>query len=88
MRRRHMNSGKTIFAQLMDFVPTYEFRKCVDRYNGNHKDQYLCIAFALFYRFYTMTLRGLPNLCPDVTKPALHGSFGPECQLDCIPEKG
>ena len=42
----------------MDFVPTYEFRKCVDRYNGNHKvisfscwDQYLCMAFAqLTYR--------------------------------------
>jgi IS4 transposase len=58
MRRQRMNSGKTIFAQLMDFVPTYEFRKCVDRYNGNHKvisfscwDQYLCMAFAqLTYR--------------------------------------
>src|SRR3989339_1587680 len=53
MRRRYMNSGKTIFAQLMDFVPAYEFRKCVDRYNGNHKvisfscwDQFLCLAFA------------------------------------------
>lgn len=53
-----MNSGKTIFAQVMDFVPTYEFRKCVDRYKGNHKvisfscwDQYLCMAFAqLTYR--------------------------------------
>jgi len=53
-----MNSGKTIFAQLMDFVPTYEFQKCVDRYNGNHKvisfscwDLYLCMAFAqLTYR--------------------------------------
>lgn len=53
-----MNSGKTIFAQLMDFVTPYEFRKCVDRYDGNHKvisfscwDQYLCMAFAqLTYR--------------------------------------
>ena len=53
-----MNSGKTIFVQLMDFVPAYEFRKCVDRYNGNHKvisfscwNQYLCLAFAqLTYR--------------------------------------
>lgn len=53
-----MNSGKTIFAQLMDFIPAYEFRKCVDQYNGNHKvisfscwDQYLCMAFAqLTYR--------------------------------------
>jgi len=48
-----MNSGKTIFAQLMDFVPVYEFRKCVERYNGNYKvisfscwDQFLCMAFA------------------------------------------
>ena len=53
-----MNSGKTIFAQLMDFVPTYEFRKCVERYNGNYKvksfscwDQFLTMAFAqLTYR--------------------------------------
>ncbi len=53
-----MNSGKTIFAQLMDFVTPYEFRKCVDRYDGNRKvisfscwDQYLCMAFAqLTYR--------------------------------------
>ena len=48
-----MNSGKTIFAQLMDFIPPYEFRKCVDRYNGNYKvksfscwDRFLCMAFA------------------------------------------
>jgi hypothetical protein len=50
-----MNSGKTIFAQLMDFLPFYEFRKCVERYNGNHKvksfscwNQFLCLAFAQF----------------------------------------
>lgn len=50
-----MNSGKTIFAQLMDLAPSpaYEFRKCVNRYSGNRKvirfscwDQYLCMAFA------------------------------------------
>jgi hypothetical protein len=53
-----MNSGKTIFAQLMEFLPAYEFRKCVNRYNGNYKiksftcwDQFLCMAFAqLTYR--------------------------------------
>ncbi len=32
-----MNSGKTIFSQLMDFIPTYEFRKCIERYNGNYR---------------------------------------------------
>jgi hypothetical protein len=53
-----MNSGKTIFSQLMDFIPPYEFRQCVARYNGNYKiirfscwDQFLCMAFAqLTYR--------------------------------------
>jgi len=53
-----MNSGKTIFAQLMDFIPIYEFRKCVERYNGNFKiksfscwDQFLTMSFAqLTYR--------------------------------------
>jgi len=48
-----MNSGKTIFSQTMDFLPTYEFRQCVERYHGNYKiksfscwDQFLCLAFA------------------------------------------
>ena len=53
-----MNSGKTIFAQLMEFFPEYEFRKCVKRYNGHYKiksftcwEQLLCMAFAqLTYR--------------------------------------
>jgi hypothetical protein len=48
-----MNFGKTIFSQLMDFLSPYEFRQCVQRYNGNFKiksfscwDQFLCMAFA------------------------------------------
>src|SRR3990167_6005994 len=48
-----MNIGRIVFAQLMDFVPSYEFRQCVERYNGNYKvksfscrDQFLCMAFA------------------------------------------
>jgi hypothetical protein len=53
-----MNAGKTVFAQLMDFIPAHEFSRCVDRYQGNHKvsrfscwDQFLCMAFAqLTYR--------------------------------------
>ena len=53
-----MYTGKTVFSQLMDFLPMYEFRKCVDRYSGNYHtssfscmDQYLCMAFAqLTYR--------------------------------------
>ena len=53
-----MYTGKTVFSQLMDFLPMYEFRKCVERYGGNYHtssfscmDQYLCMAFAqLTYR--------------------------------------
>ncbi len=53
-----MNSGRTIFAQLLDHLPMHAFRKCVARYNGDHRiktfscwDQFLCMIFAqLTYR--------------------------------------
>ena len=53
-----MNVGKTVFSQLMDFLPKYEFQKCIERYQGNYKiksfscwDQFLAMAFAqLTYR--------------------------------------
>ncbi len=53
-----MNSGRTIFAQLMDLLPLAEFRRSVERYGGDYKvqsfsclDQFLCLAFAqLTYR--------------------------------------
>ncbi len=33
-----MQEGRSVFAQLMDFVPKYEFAKCVERYDGDtHK---------------------------------------------------
>ncbi len=48
-----MNSGRTIFAQVMDFLPWSEFHRCVERYRGDYKvqsfscwDQFLCLAFA------------------------------------------
>lgn len=48
-----MNTGRTVFAQLMDFFPRYDFQVCVDRYHGNRyvknfscTDQFLCMAFA------------------------------------------
>jgi hypothetical protein len=53
-----MNVGKTVFSQLMEFLPQYEFQKGVERYQGNYKiksfscwNQFLCMAFAqLTYR--------------------------------------
>lgn len=54
-----MNNEKTIFAQLMTFLPPrYEFLRCVEKYGGQTKardfsywDQFLCMCFAqLTYR--------------------------------------
>lgn len=48
-----MNNGKTVFSQVMDFLPLHEFRKCVLRYHGDYKvrtlsclDQFLSMSFA------------------------------------------
>ena len=48
-----MNTGKLVFAQLMEHLPLTTFRRCVARYGGHHKvqhfsclDQYLSMAFA------------------------------------------
>ena len=47
-----MNSGKLVFAQLMELVHPEQFRRCVARYKGEYKvksfscwDQFLCMAF-------------------------------------------
>jgi len=53
-----MNTGKLVFAQVMSHLPLTTFRRCVTRYDGEHKvksftclDQYLSMAFAqLTYR--------------------------------------
>jgi hypothetical protein len=71
-----MNAGKTVFAQLMDFIPLYEFRKCVEQYQGNYKiksfscwDQYLSMAFAqLTYR---ESLRDI-EACLRAAQPKLY----------------
>lgn len=48
-----MHTGRTVFAQLMDFLPLRDFRACVARYRGDYKvrsfsclDQFLTLAFA------------------------------------------
>ena len=72
-----MNSGKTIFAQLMEFLPEYEFRKCVKRYNGNYKiksfscwDQFFCMAFAQFT--YRESLRDIETCLRASQKKLYH----------------
>jgi len=48
-----MNQDKTVFAQLMDFVPYHRFQTCVERYQGNKWvqefscwNQWLAMAYA------------------------------------------
>jgi len=48
-----MNSGQTVFRQLLQYLPRHEFNVCVRRYRGEHWaktfstfDQFLCLAYA------------------------------------------
>jgi Domain of unknown function (DUF4372)/Transposase DDE domain len=53
-----MNVGRTVFAQLIEYLPSKEFQKCVTRYDGDSRlrgfscwDQLLAMSFAqLTYR--------------------------------------
>lgn len=48
-----MNTGATVFKQLLQHLPRYEFNLCVHRYHGKYRekkfstyDQLLCLAYA------------------------------------------
>lgn len=52
-----MNTGKTVFSQLMTMLPEYEFDKCVARYKGNYRvrnftcrDHFYVMSFAQLTR--------------------------------------
>jgi len=71
-----MNSGRTIFAPLIDHLPAYQFQKCVARYDGDRRlrgfscwDQLLCLGFAqLTYR---ESLRDI-EACLRAVEPKLY----------------
>jgi hypothetical protein len=75
-----MNTGRTIFAQLMDLMPLPEFHRCVDRYQGDYKmqsfsalDQFLCLAFAqLTYR---ESLRDIEACLRSISGKLYHMGF-------------
>lgn len=75
-----MNSGRTIFSQIMDYLPNYEFQKCVHRYHGNHRirsfpcfNQFLCMAFAqLTYR---ESLRDIETCLRSLRPKLYHAGF-------------
>ena len=48
-----MNSGQTVFRQLLQFLPQHDFNQCVRFYRGDYRaksfstfDQFLCLAYA------------------------------------------
>jgi hypothetical protein len=71
-----MNAGRTVFSQLIDFLPKKQFDKCVRRHRGNHRirtfscfDQYLCMAFAQVT--YRQSLRDIET-CLRAMQPKLY----------------
>jgi transposase len=71
-----MNTGRYLFAQLLDFLPKGDFDRCVLKYKGNRCirrfscfDQFLCMVFAqLTYRH---SLRDL-EICLHSLQPKLY----------------
>ena len=75
-----MNIGQTVFAQLIDHLPRYEFQKCVDRYHGEYQqksfscwDQLLAMAFAQFT--YRESLRDIEACLRSMSGKLYHMGF-------------
>ena len=76
-----MNSGRTVFAQLIEYLSHKEFQKCVARYGGDRYakklacgEQYLAMAFAqLTYR---ESLRDIEACLGAVGGKLYHMGFG------------
>src|ERR1035437_1262214 len=75
-----MNAGRTVFSQLIEFLPNQEFQKCVARYGGGRYlknmscwDQYFAMAFAqLTYR---ESLRDIEACLRSVSGKLYHLGF-------------
>ena len=50
-----MTENKTIFSQILDYLPVYDFNKCVNRYQGNYKIK----TFTCRNHFYVMAFAQL-----------------------------
>jgi len=71
-----MNTGRTIFSQVMDYLPLRRFKKCVDRYQGDKSIKTLTCLDQLYYMAfaqltYRESLRDLIT-CLQAVKPMLY----------------
>ena len=81
-----MNTGQTVFSQLIDFLPKRQFDKCVRRYQGNYRvksfscfDQYLCMVFAQIT--YRQSLRDIETCLRAMKQKLYHcGIRGNVCR--------
>jgi hypothetical protein len=48
-----MNSGQTVFRQLLQFLPRHDFNLCVQRYRGYYRSK----AFQLLISFCVLPMR-------------------------------
>src|SRR5207302_38690 len=75
-----MNAGRTVFSQLIEFLPHQEFQKCVARYGGGRYlknlscwDQLLAMAFAQFT--YRESLRDIEACLRSMSGKLYHMGF-------------
>jgi len=75
-----MNTGRTVFAELIAHLSHIEFQKCVSRYDGDHhhrklscSDQYLAMAFAQFT--YRESLRDIEACLESMSGKLYHMGF-------------
>ena len=75
-----MNLGQTVFSQLLEHLPRYEFQKCVARYRGDYQqksfscwDQFLAMGFAQFT--YRESLRDIEACLRSVGGKLYHMGF-------------
>ena len=88
-----MNTGKTLFAQIMDFLPWSTFDRIVARYEGNRAvrklscaAQYQVMAFAqLTYR---ESLRDIEACLPAQTAKLYHMGFREPVRRSTLADQG
>lgn len=65
--RHIIPNDKIIFVQVMSLVPTYELRRCIDKYKRGHKtqrltcrDQFMVMSYAQFTRSTSLRVTKAP----------------------------
>jgi hypothetical protein len=86
-----MNVGKTVFAQVMAFLPWSSFRRIVSRYGGDQRvrtlpctDQFRCMAFAQFT--YRESLRDIESCLTAQAGKLYHIGLGQPVRRSTLAE--